>query len=96
MVNKGWSLVKKYSSSKGDKRCFCTKCDDQILSDHLAPDIIDGFASVLEELALNSCEQANYVQVSLPMLAGLQKFGNFPNNLGGTGEMIYEYWHGDL
>ena len=77
-VTKGEHLIKRYTSSEGHDRCWCSACGDHVFSDHPAFDLVDVYASVLEGLAFTPGAHINYAQSILPIKDGLPKFKDFP------------------
>ena len=51
-----------------------------IFSDHLAYDLVNVYASVLEGLAFKPGTHVHYAQSILPLKDGLPKFKGFPTN----------------
>ena len=89
-VTKGQEFIKKYNSSEGHDRCWCSKCGGHIFSDHPAFDLIDVYASVLDGIEFKLGAHENYAQSILPIKDGLPKFKDFPKELGGSGELMDE------
>ena len=89
-VTKGQEFIKKYNSSNGHERCWCSKCGGHIFSDHPAFDLIDVYASVLDGIEFKPGMHVNYAQSILPIKDGLPKFKDFPKELGGSGELMDE------
>jgi hypothetical protein len=89
-VTEGEDLIKKYTSSEGHNRCWCSTCGGHVFSDHPAFDLVDVYASVLEGLTFKPGAHINYAQSILPIKDGLPKFKDFPKELGGSGEMMDE------
>ena len=87
-VTEGEVLIKKYTSSEGHNRCWCSTCGGHVFSDHPAFDLVDVYASVLEGLTFKPGAHINYAQSILPIKDGLPKFKDFPKELGGSGEMM--------
>ena len=46
-IKKGEDLIKRYTSSEGHNRCWCSVCGGHVFSDHPAYDLVDVYASVL-------------------------------------------------
>ena len=61
-----------------------------VFSDHLAFDLVDVYASVLEGLTFKPGAHVHYAQSILPIKDGLPKFKDFPKELGGSGKMMDE------
>ena len=89
-VTKGQEFIKKYNSSNGHERCWCSKCGGHIFSDHPAFDLIDVYASVLDGIEFKPGAHVNYAQSILPIKDGLPKFKDFTKELGGSGELMDE------
>ena len=89
-VTKGQEFIKKYNSSNGHERCWCSKCGGHIFSDHPAFDLIDVYASVLDGLEFKPGAYVNYAQSLLPIKDGLPKFKDVPKELGGSGKLMDE------
>mgnify|MGYP001485038300 FL=1 len=89
-VTKGQEFIKKYNSSKGHERCWCSKCGGHIFSDHPAFDLIDVYASVLDGIEFKPGAHVNYAQSILPIKDGLPKFKDVPKELGGSGKLMDE------
>lgn len=89
-VTKGQDFIKKYNSSEGHDRCWCSKCGGHIFSDHPTFDLIDIHASVLDGIEFKPAVHVNYAQSILPIKDGLPKFKDLPKELGGTSGLMGE------
>ena len=89
-ITDGEDQVQSYTSSEGHKRAFCRKCGGHVYHDAGPMGVVDVYASVLKDLEFKPAIHINYESTILPIKDGLPKFKDFPEELGGSGEMIEE------
>jgi hypothetical protein len=71
-------------------RKYCARCGGHLMTYHPTPDLVDMFVSTFPTLAFSPSVHVNYAETVLPVRDGLPKLKDFPQELGGSGEMIAE------
>jgi hypothetical protein len=89
-VTDGEEHVESYASSEGHKRAFCRKCGGHVYHDAGPMGVVDVYASVLKDLEFKPAIHINYESTILPIKDGLPKFKDFPEDFGGSGELLPE------
>ena len=90
-ITHGESFVNVFSLSKGHDRKWCKKCGGHLLTDHrYTYGVIDVYASILDNFLFKPTAHLNYENKILAIKDGLPKFKDFPENFGGSGELLEE------
>ena len=80
-----------YAKVEGHDRKWCTKCGGHVFVDHSTTyGKIDVYPSILKDFEYQPAFHVNYASSILPIKDGLPKFADFPEALGGSGEMMDE------
>jgi hypothetical protein len=72
------------------QRKYCARCGGYLMTYHSTLDLVDMLVSTLPTLAFSPSIHVNYAETVLPVRDGLPKLKDFPQKLGGSGEMIAE------
>jgi hypothetical protein len=89
-VVKGLEQIETFTKNPTSERHFCSKCGGHLMARHPTFKLIDVYAAILPSLPFSPQLHVNYGETVLPMKDGLQKFKDFPAELGGSGEIIEE------
>ncbi|HQT46109.1 MAG: aldehyde-activating protein [Acidocella sp. 20-63-7] len=89
-VVQGEAEIGSYAKTDASHREFCKKCGGHVLTRHPGFGLVDVFAATLPELAFEPQLHVNYGETVLHMHDGLPKLKDFPEALGGSGEMLPE------
>lgn len=68
----------------------CARCGVHLMNCHPTLHLLNVFVATLPTLAFSPSFHANYAETVLPVCDGLPKLKDFPQELGGSGEMITE------
>jgi hypothetical protein len=69
---------------------YCARCGGHLMTYHPGIELVDVFAATLRTLAFSPSIHVNYAEAVLPVRDGLPKLRDFPQELGGSGEVIME------
>ena len=90
-IVQGKDKLKSFARNPGHDRSWCESCGGHVLTDHTnSYGFFDVYSSILKDLEFKPTAHFNYKNTILPMKDGLPKFKDFPEELGGSGEMIEE------
>ena len=90
-VTQGEDHLSSYAKVEGHDRKWCTKCGGHVFVDHSTTyGKIDVYPSILKDFEYQPAFHVNYASSILPIKDGLPKFADFPEALGGSGEMMDE------
>jgi hypothetical protein len=89
-VVKGVDQIETFAKTPTSERHFCRKCGGHLMTRHPTFKLIDIYAAVLPSFQFSPQVHVNYAETVMPMKDGLQKFKDFPAELGGSGEIIKE------
>jgi len=90
-VSKGEEFLSSYAKVEGHERMWCNKCGGHVYVDHSTTyGKIDVYASILKDFEYKPTFHVNYESSILHIKDGLPKFKDFPEPLGGSGEMMDE------
>jgi hypothetical protein len=89
-VLSGEEFVATFAKTEISNRQWCTKCGGHLMNRHPTLGLVDVFAATLPALDFKPGVHVNYAETVLPMKDGLPKFGDFPAEFGGSGEMVAE------
>lgn len=71
-------------------RQYCGKCGGHLMINHPDFGMFDVFAATIPTLEFVPSVHVNYSETVLPIRDGLPKFRDFPNEFGGSGELVPE------
>jgi hypothetical protein len=86
----GAENVAMFQKTELSQRQYCKKCGGHLMTTHPPIGLVDVFAATIPDLAFVPGVHVNYAETVLPMRDGLPKLKDFPNELGGSGEMVAE------
>ena len=89
-VSAGAELLATYQKTPLSQRQYCRSCGGHLMTNHPTLGLVDVFAATLPTLAFRPGVHVNYAETVLPMRDGLPKFRDFPQEFGGSGEMVAE------
>ena len=90
-VSKGEEFLSSYTKVQGHDRKWCKKCGGHVYVDHSTTyGKIDVYASILKDFEYKPTFHVNYESSILHIKDGLPKFKDFPEPLGGSGQMMEE------
>ena len=89
-VTRGAEHLSTYKKTEASHRKYCTRCGGHVLTDHPDGDFTDVYAAILPSLAFEPAIHVNYESAVLPIKDGLPKMKDFPEEMGGSGEMLEE------
>lgn len=89
-ITRGADQLGSYKKTENSVRKFCKHCGGHILTDHPGFELTDIYAAVLPELEFKPMLHVNYQESVLRLHDGLPKQRDFPQELGGSGEMLSE------
>jgi hypothetical protein len=89
-ITAGAKQVAMFQKSEVSQRKYCRKCGGHLMTNHPPLNLVDVFAATLPTLRFNPGVHVNYGETVLPIRDGLPKLKDFPEELGGSGEVIPE------
>lgn len=89
-VTKGADKLATFEKTENSQRQFCTVCGGHVMTGHEGLKLIDVYAATIPTLKFEPGLHVNYAETVLPMKDGLPKFADFPEDFGGTGDLIDE------
>jgi hypothetical protein len=90
-IIEGENFLNSFSLTEGHDRKWCNKCGGHVYVDHSTTyGKIDVYASILKDFEYKPTFHVNYESSILHIKDGLPKFKDFPEPLGGSGEMMDE------
>ena len=90
-ITKGEEFIKSFAKVEGHDRKWCGKCGGHVYVDHRTTyGKIDVYASILKGFDYKPNFHVNYESTILPIKDALPKFKNFPEPMGGSGEIMDE------
>jgi len=90
VVTKGAEHIASFSKTENSIRKFCSKCGGNILTNHPSMRMVDVCAGTLPSLTFEPSAHFNYGESVHRMKDGLPKIKDFPEEMGGSGEMLPE------
>jgi len=79
-----------FEKRPGTQRQFCRKCGGHVMTSIPAVGMVDLYPSIVPTANFVPAMHINYGETVLPMRDGLPKQKDFPNEFGGSGELIPE------
>ena len=79
-----------YRKNPSSERQFCTQCGGHVMTFHPPFGLIDVYAATIPSLEFKPGLHVNYAETVLPVRDGLPKLKDFPEEMGGSGEMVAE------
>jgi hypothetical protein len=89
-VTKGAAWVASYAKTPLSARKYCSKCGGHLMNEHAPLGLVDVYAATIPSVEFRPGVHVNYAQTVLPMRDGLPKLRDFPDSLGGSGEVVPE------
>ena len=89
-ITEGEDQIGEYQASEQTYRQWCKVCGGHVLSRHPQWGVIDVFPATIPAFPFTPAVHVNYASTVLPVHDGLPKFKDFPENVGGSGEIIAE------
>lgn len=89
-IVKGRDDLASIQKSENSIRRWCRACGGHLMTEHPRWGLTDVYAAVIPALAFRPMLHVNYQETVLPMKDGLPKQRDFPEEFGGTGELIAE------
>lgn len=89
-IARGAELLGGFAKTEMSDRRFCTRCGGHVLVQHPGLGLTDVYAGILPDLAFRPSLHLNYAEAVLPIRDGLPKLRDFPEEVGGSGEVIDE------
>ena len=89
-VTRGAEQLGMYQKTPVSQRQFCKLCGGHVMTNHPPLGLVDVYAATIPALRFSPGVHVNYAETVLPMRDGLPKFKDFPNEFGGSGEMVTE------
>jgi hypothetical protein len=89
-VVKGGEHILTYHKTDMSHRQSCRICGGHLMTNHPPLTMIDVYAATIPDLAFTPGVHVNYAETVLPMRDGLPKLKDFPNEFGGSGEVVPE------
>jgi hypothetical protein len=89
-ITSGGEHVATFQKTELSQRQYCRKCGGHPMTHHPNFGLVDVFAATLPTLKFTPSVHVNYAETVLPMRDGVPKLGDFPKELGGSGEVIPE------
>ena len=87
-VTAGADQVAMFQKTKMSQRQYCRTCGGHIMTNHPTLGMIDVYAATLPILKFDPGLHINYAETVLPIRDGLPKFKDFPEDFGGSGELM--------
>jgi hypothetical protein len=87
-VTKGEELIGEYKANEQSHRQWCTVCGGHLMTRHPTWGLVDVYAATIPSFPFTPGVHVNYESTVLPMKDGLPKLKDFPEELGGTGEVM--------
>ena len=89
-VIRGEDKIGEYHKSEQSHRKWCTVCGGHLLTEHPTWSLVDVYAATIPSFEFTPGIHVNYASTVLPMKDGLPKLKDFPEDFGGSGEMVDE------
>jgi hypothetical protein len=89
-ITHGAEHLASYAKTARSHRKWCSKCGGHLMTDHPQWGLVDVFAATIPSLPFKAGVHVNYQDAVLPLRDGLPKLGDFPAELGGTGQAMPE------
>jgi len=89
-VTAGAGHLAMYRKNPSSERQFCTQCGGHVMTFHPPFGLIDVYAATIPSLEFKPGLHVNYAETVLPVRDGLPKLKDFPEEMGGSGEMVAE------
>ena len=87
---KGADVLAGFDKAGVSDRQFCTKCGGHLMSHHPQWGYTDIYAPAIPTQPFRPQYHVNYAEAVMPVRDGLPKFRNFPEEAGGSGELLPE------
>jgi hypothetical protein len=89
-VTRGEENVATFAKTAMSERQYCRACGGHLMTRHPPLGMVDVFAATVPELPFVPGVHVNYGEAVLLMFDGLPKYRDFPQEFGGSGEMMAE------
>lgn len=89
-VTKGANSVGVYHKTERSYRRYCTQCGGHLFTEHPTWGVIDVYAATVPTFKYVPQLHVNYGETVLRLRDGLPKFGDMPNEMGGSGALLEE------
>jgi len=89
-VVRGEEQIGEYHKTEQSYRQWCTVCGGHLLTRHPTWGLVDVYAATIPSFEFTPGVHVNYGSTVMPMKDGLPKFKDFPEEFGGSGEMVAE------
>src|SRR5262245_28644461 len=86
----GADQVATFSKTPFSQRQYCKRCGGHLMNRHPTVGLVDVYAATIPDFKFTPGVHVNYAETVLPMRDGLPKFKDFPEPLGGSGQMLHE------
>ncbi len=87
---KGANSIASFARTLMSERRYCKRCGGHIMTNLPTFGLIDVFSATIPSLGHKPALHVNYGEVVLTIRDDLQKFANFPADLGRSGKLIAE------
>jgi hypothetical protein len=89
-TKRGAEHIGSYSKTPNSRRHWCTRCGGHLFTEHDAMGLTDVYAALIPELAFAPKMHVHYGEAVLPIVDGLPKFRDLPEEAGGSGIRVAE------
>ena len=89
-VTKGAEHIGTYSKTPVSYRKWCKQCGGHLFTEHPPLQLTDVYAAMIPQLRFQPGVHVNYQESVLRIKDGLPKLRDFPQEFGGSGEMVPE------
>ncbi len=89
-ITSGAENVGSYQKTEKSVRKWCKTCGGHLLTEHPTFGVTDVYPALLPDLAFRPALHVNYQETVLPMRDGLPKQKDFPDEMGGSGQLLQE------
>ena len=89
-VAKGGDKIASYAKTPASERQYCTVCGGHLMTNHPPLGMVDVYAATLPGLDFKPMLHVNYQEKVLSIKDGLPKMKDFPQEFGGSGDVLPE------
>ena len=90
-ITQGADSIGSFSKTPRSNRKWCKNCGGHIYTEHPAWQLIDVYAAVIPGLPFNAGLHVHYQENVLPIIDGVTKLKDLPEEMGGSGIAITQY-----
>jgi len=90
-ITHGEESIGSFSKTPRSNRKWCRNCGGHIYTEHPAWQLIDVYAAAIPGLPFNAGLHVHYQETVLPIIDGVTKLKDLPEEMGGSGIAVTQY-----